>query len=162
MSHVTNEWVMSHVNEPCHVNEWAMSHIPHMNASRQKKEWVMSHMQKIELFRWVVGFFWYEVHCRSLSGSCLPYLRQKKKKINAKIRADKTNGAGENEPFLALCLCFFMSGEKIWRRCTYGWVEWLLWDHATHKWVMSHMHESWNTCMRHVAHEECHVTRKRS
>ena len=49
MSHVTHEWVTSHMNESRHTYEWVMSHIwkshvTHMNESRHTCECVMSHI----------------------------------------------------------------------------------------------------------------------
>ena len=52
MSHVTHEWVMSHMNEFCHV--W-MSHVTH--------EWVMSHMNVFWEFGVLHIFIWYRCVC---------------------------------------------------------------------------------------------------
>jgi len=55
MSHVTYEWVMSHMNESCHIwmshvtYEWIMSHMNescHIWMSHVTYEWVMSHMNE--------------------------------------------------------------------------------------------------------------------
>jgi len=77
MSHVTHEWVMSHMNESCHT--W-MSRVAHMNESHYKQmmhhgthlnelwhthEWVMSHTWMSHLIfeswhtnEWVMAHTW--------------------------------------------------------------------------------------------------------
>jgi len=55
MSHVTHEWVTSHMNEPCHIwmshatYEWVMSHMnesPHIWMNHVTYEWVMTRMNE--------------------------------------------------------------------------------------------------------------------
>jgi len=55
MNHITYQWVMSHINESCHISmshvtyQWVMSHINesyHISMSHVTYQWVMSHINE--------------------------------------------------------------------------------------------------------------------
>jgi len=72
MSHVTHEWVMSHIGESCHIwlshvpYEWVMSRMSescHISVSHVTYQWVMSHMSE-SCHTWVshVTYEWVMSH----------------------------------------------------------------------------------------------------
>jgi len=118
MSHVTCEWVMSHMNELCHTwmshvtHEWVMNHVPYEYASRVTYKWVMSHMNKsyyIQMrhvtYEWVVSLMnesWIISH------------------MNTRVVSRKE-----------WVMSHMNTSCHIWMR------------HVTYEWVISHMNESW-------------------
>jgi len=88
MSHVTHEWVMSHMNESCHTwmshvtHEWVMSHmcvqlnrklIQKLDDCLANGIWVMSHMtQSHHTYNWVTSHIWTS-HVTHMNKSCHTY-----------------------------------------------------------------------------------------
>ena len=154
MSHVTHEWVMSHIwmshvthmnASQCFIGECAskpmsrmwMSHVTHMNESCHTYEWVMSHI-------WRVGPHIWMSHVTIVNGSCHTYLARNL--INVQKCPQKKSGWKEmsriNESrHIKMGYVTHVRGiRSIWSHVTLNDSH-LRWSHVTHRWVMSHMNE---------------------
>jgi len=141
MSHGTYEWVMSHMNESCHIWLSHVIHSCHIWMSHGTYKWVMVHMNESRHTCMSHGTYEWVMVRTSV-------LRSTMRRSFIKIYID--------EPWY------------IWTsHGTYEWVmvhineSWCIWmSHGTYKWVMViyqsvmiHMHESRHIWMRHGASE---------
>ena len=135
MSHVTYEWVMSHMNGSCHI--W-MSHVIH--------EWVMSHNQPCHIWMSRVT---YGVASISRIDKILGLFCKRarlKRRYSAKETYNFIDPNDRSHPTGRYVACEWVMSHM--NESCHTWM-----SHVTCEWVMSHMNESCHLSMSHVTYE---------
>jgi len=158
MGHVAHEWVMSHLNESCHI--W-MSHGTWINESCHKQtchgtcEWVMSHMHKWyctgayiteNVFRMHV-WMGHVTHVRRMHLSSLYEC------VVSQQRMSHRNESCHHSHLNESCHIWMSRIAREWeisnmKESRHTWI-----SHVTHEWVISHVNGSFHTWMSPFTHE---------
>jgi len=135
MSPVTYEWVMSHVNESCHMwmshvtYEWVMPHTNescHIGMSHVTYEWIMSHVNEL----------------------CHIWMRHVTHEHVMSHMMSHTNESCHLWISHVMYEWVMLHSRHIWHESCHVWMR-----HVTYECIMSHMNESYHIWTRHFTYE---------
>jgi len=145
MSHVTYEWIMSHMNESCHTwmshvtYEWVMPHINepcHAWMSHVTYEWVMSHMNE-SCHTWMshMTYEWVMPHMNESCHTWMSHVTYRRVMSHIVTDINKLQDWCKQRDS---AMCDMTHSHT---------------SHVTYEWAMSHIHESYHMYTSHATHK---------